>query len=72
VSADKALYFVVVETKLSPKVAFFCAKRDAGYDANAATVFSSATVHRFTHPPKRLGPVAEGMSDDFAVCFDIA
>ena len=56
----------VVDMKLSPKVAFFCARRHEGDLGERA--------NRFRQPPKRLAGLSmsqvEGMNDTFAISFD--
>jgi hypothetical protein len=42
-------------------------------EENSAGVLSKATIKRFTAPPKPLmrhGAAAEGMNDEFAICFE--
>lgn len=56
----------VVDAKLSPKVAFFCARRHEGEFGEHA--------ERFRQPPKRMARLStsqvEGMNDTFAISFD--
>lgn len=62
----------VVETKLSPKVAFFCAQRmRASHEASGdiTSNFRVTLMKRFADPPRPLVKNTEGKKDDFAVCF---
>jgi 25S rRNA (adenine2142-N1)-methyltransferase len=62
----------VVETKLSPKVAFFCAQRVCAShaDSDGDKAAKVKLMKRFADPPRPLVRNAEGMNDDFAVCFE--
>lgn len=63
----------VVETKLSPKVAFFCARRTCASHEASGDMTSHLRVKllkRFADPPKPTVKNAEGKKDDFAVCFE--
>ena len=67
----------VVETKLSPKVAFFCAQKrvgtssqqESGSDGENTSKTKSKLMKRFADPPRLLASNAEGKNDEFAVCF---
>lgn len=65
----------VIQTKLSPKIVFFCAQRmcvsqKAHGDGEKASSSSANLMKRFVDPPRPFVKSADGTTDDFAICFE--